>query len=385
VSNFDKKIKVSHFVGLGGIGGVQSNFLEFCKFLKKNNLLSNHRIYTLGKVDVEYQAKMQLKVFNILNLINFFKLIKDIVSSKVIFHSYNNLSSKKFRLLVFFLKPKKFIIHERGTIWNQNLSSKKSIKNTALKASFIIANSNATKNLLNLKFGIPKKKIQVIHNGIGIENDQTTKQTSQDNINVGFLGRIEFHKGLHILLEAAEILKDKNVSFLIGGDGPLRIKLEKKFSHCKKIKFLGRVEDVKNFFSRVDLLVVPSIREPFGNVIIEAGKYNTAVIATFIDGIPEILNKTNAGILIKPRVLIEKTESYENFPDTVINPETNSLEAPRQISKKELAKKISFFLENPKKLSSCGNNLRSIVEKEFSIEEYSKKFYRLYQIVFNEI
>ena len=43
------------------------------------------------------------------------------------------------------------------------------------------------------------------------------------------------------------------------------------------------------FLSKIDILVVPSIREPFGNVIVEAGFSGKAVIASKIDGIPEII------------------------------------------------------------------------------------------------
>ena len=82
-------IKVSHFVGLSGLGGVQRNFVEYINSQSDldNGLL--HKVYTLGKVDLQY--KILAEVYNVKNLKNLFSLVLDIVSKDNIVHFYNNL------------------------------------------------------------------------------------------------------------------------------------------------------------------------------------------------------------------------------------------------------------------------------------------------------
>ena len=63
---------------------------------------------------------------------------------------------------------------------------------------------------------------------------------------------------------------------------------------------MGRVKDPYDFLKQIDLLIVPSIREPFGNICIEAGLCKTPVLASNIDGIPEIIKHNFSGELITP-------------------------------------------------------------------------------------
>ena len=60
----EKKLEISHYVGLSGVGGVQRNFSEYMKLEIKDGNHNKHKIYTLGKVDTHYQ--LNKKIFNIL-------------------------------------------------------------------------------------------------------------------------------------------------------------------------------------------------------------------------------------------------------------------------------------------------------------------------------
>ena len=124
-------IKVSHFVGLSGIGGVQRNFFEYMGFAKDADI--THKVYTMGGVDEEYTASF--KTFNILNVINLLVFIRDIISSNTIVHFYNNLSSLKLLIFLFFLPTKKIVMHERGGVWNTPLSRSFVIRNIIKKVT----------------------------------------------------------------------------------------------------------------------------------------------------------------------------------------------------------------------------------------------------------
>ena len=78
----------------------------------------------------------------------------------------------------------------------------------------------------------------------------------------------------------------------------------------------------------MDIIVVPSIREPLGNTIIEAGYCKKPVIASNVDGIPEIINHGINGILIDPDKKISFNQIENDavpIPEVVINPKTQEL------------------------------------------------------------
>ena len=97
MKSFDRNsnIYVSHFVGLRGVGGVQSNFVEYINYVVKFKLNYGlkHKVYTLGEVDKQYN--LFINVLNIKKPRNFTSLILDIISKKTIVHFYNNLTSLK--------------------------------------------------------------------------------------------------------------------------------------------------------------------------------------------------------------------------------------------------------------------------------------------------
>ncbi len=78
------------------------------------------------------------------------------------------------------------------------------------------------------------------------------------------------------------------------------------------VRFLGYVDDIKDFFSKIDLLPVPSNHEPFGYINIEAGRYGIPVIGRRVGGIPEIVEDNKTGLLIAPRSPSQISESCKN-------------------------------------------------------------------------
>jgi len=290
MKSFDhnSNIYVSHFVGLKGVGGVQSNFVEYINYVVKFKLNYGlkHKVYTLGEVDKQYN--LFINVLNIKKPRNFISLILDIISKKTIVHFYNNLTSLKLTLLFSVLPVQKIVLHERGAIWNSVSSRGLFLRFVAWKSSLIIANSNATKVMLEKKFYIPYKKIRVLHNGIDISKCNKKKLINKPSsvFRVGFIGRLDSPKGVHVLIEAMHYLADYNIKLTIAGDGVLKEVLKKKAHGLDNVSFVGRIIDPYFFLNGLDLLVVPSIREPLGNVCLEAGLCKVPVLAANVDGLP---------------------------------------------------------------------------------------------------
>ena len=378
-NKLDSDVRVCHFVGLSGVGGVQRNFSEYMKLEIISGNEYKHTIYTLGRVDDQYQ--FSTNILNILELRNLVSLIFDLISKSKIVHFYNNLTSLKVAIFLFFIPVTNLIVHERGSAWN--LPSKRGfiLRFIVWKSNLILANSMATKTLVEKKFGISKNKIKVIHNGVNTSISFKKKSLeNEETFFIGFIGRLDTPKGIHVLISAMHNLKHENIKLIIAGDGPLRQELVNRVRNLKSVQFVGRVSDPYDFFNTISLLVVPSIREPLGNVCIEAGLYRVPVLASYIDGIPEIIDNYVSGELIKPTqsVLASDVANSIPVPEYVVNPIDHELIQPMQIDPSELADKILLLSKNPNKLSQYANKLHENIINCFSMESYRKNLNNVY-------
>jgi glycosyltransferase involved in cell wall biosynthesis len=104
---------------------------------------------------------------------------------------------------------------------------------------------------------------------------------------VGAYGRLCPQKGFDVLIEAMKHLNHNQVRLQIGGTGPDEAALKHQAQGCDTIQFLGRIDDVPQFLSQCDVIVIPSRWEPWGNVCLEARAAATPVIVTAVDGLPE--------------------------------------------------------------------------------------------------
>ena len=122
---------------------------------------------------------------------------------------------------------------------------------------------------------------------------------------VSFAGKLANFKGVDILLEAAKLYEEKKPETvtLIVGDGDERDKLhgQAEALGLKTVKFFGNVsqQELRKIYNIADVSLVPSRREPFGLVAIEAMACGAPVIATDQGGLPDFVNESVGG-LVKP-------------------------------------------------------------------------------------
>lgn len=158
-------------------------------------------------------------------------------------------------------------------------------------------------------------------------------------LRLGFVGRLHPDKGIDTLIEAMEILTKRScsVSVLIVGNNE---GLEYPMSGEARIAidFVGFTKDPRPFYQQMDVLVLPSLREGFPNVVLEAAAM----------GIPAIVSD-GTGVI-----------------DSVVNRETGLVFPVRNAS--ALADTIEFLLNNPEELIRMGRNARFRAEKFFDQE-----------------
>ncbi len=374
--------KIIHQVSLSAIGGIQKSFfLYFLYSLKKNDF--RHSIYSMNDLIDEFIVLKPYHYNLKKSFVTKFKFIYYLASDKYIIHFYNNLGSSNVNKLLKLFPHSNIIFHERGSAWNCKDSDENFYKINSSKARIIIANSNASKSMLVNRFGIASSKIEVIYNGFLSKNKNfTIKKSSRysKKLSIGFIGRFETFKGAHSFINVAKLIPEYD--FFIAGQGALKEELHKLAKNNSNVYFVGSVKQPLEFISKMDIIVVPSIREPFGNVIIEAGYCKKAVIATNIDGIPEIIKDGYSGILIDP----DKEMSLYHIPnDTLltpeftVNPKTQLLQKPKELDPIKISKAIKFLASDKGIRDFYGKNLNKEVKEKFTLENYYNKMEHIYQ------
>ncbi len=181
----------------------------------------------------------------------------------------------------------------------------------------VIVPSQALKTQIT-KFGyLDADKVRVIPIGIpetGSRPDEFEARRqlrekyklTDDSVVAVTSGRFVDQKGHVYLIEAApEIVKQQpNAVFLLLGDGPLEVQLREKITTLgmeKHFVFAGMLTDLTLELSGADLMIHPSIEEPFGIAILEGMRAGLPVVASEVGGIPEVVATGETAILVPPR------------------------------------------------------------------------------------
>lgn len=197
----------------------------------------------------------------------------------------------------------------------------------------------------NLELGVEegifaKNKATVVWNGStgGIDLDRFSIENrtewrneirnklgySKNDFIYGFVGRVTKDKGIDELLEAF-LNSAHNAKLLMVGEFENEQELNHDLlSNAKsnnQIKFVGAVNDVEKYFAAIDMLVLPSYREGFGNVVIESAAMGTPAIVSDIPGPRDAVIPNKTAILVPPN----NTMALENIFSTVSKETIKSL------------------------------------------------------------
>ncbi len=163
---------------------------------------------------------------------------------------------------------------------------------------------------------------------------------SENEFVLGYVGRLVNDKGINELVEAwREILKDKNnVKLLLVGPfenrDSIKIDVKDYILNENSIIFTDYVEDTSPYYSIMDAFILPSYREGFPTVVLEASSMDLPVITTRATGCSESIIENVTGILI-------------------------------DVNKDSIVKAINFFIENPLIRKKMGNMGREFVSSNF--------------------
>lgn len=122
---------------------------------------------------------------------------------------------------------------------------------------------------------------------------------------VAFVGRLAPQKGVSGLVRAAAQLRTPNVQTLLVGDGPDRQRLEQEIRAldlADRVQVTGFLahDRIPAVLANVDVLVMPSVYEELGSALVEAMRVGVPIVATRVDGIPDVIQHGETGILVTP-------------------------------------------------------------------------------------
>ncbi len=191
------------------------------------------------------------------------------------------------------------------------------VEKTALEmADAVIAVSEETKADVLRLFDVAPDKVSVIYNGIKIDQYQPTTETSAlkkygvdpSKPIVLFVGRITRQKGIiHLVNAIPQIDPAAQVVLLAGApDTPeIAAEMEASVAEVKKTRdnviWVQEMLDkpsVIQMYSHATVFCCPSIYEPFGIINLEAMACNTAIVASAVGGIKEVVVNGETGILV---------------------------------------------------------------------------------------
>lgn len=280
------------------------------------------------------------------------------------------------------------IAQNHGSIWT--ISPKKlALEKEHLKAiDGVIAVSEACRTMFHRKTGFDLKKITTIYNGVNFERLKAAPPAPHPSGKKVILTvcRLIAQKGVFSFLEAIPYVLDRrcDVIFWIVGGGPLKNELETlaaRLRISRYVKFWDRQVTLSRFYRTADVFVLTSLREAFGNVILEAGYFGKPCIASNVDGIPEALIHNETGILVEPTRPVKANSSRKKgrkLPEWVIDGKTKKFRKPLSVDPKQLAYSILTVLNHPKAAQKMGQKARERVIRHFNIERYQNDISKYY-------
>jgi glycosyltransferase involved in cell wall biosynthesis len=193
--------------------------------------------------------------------------------------------------------------------------------------------------------------LTVILNAVDLEKfhpDSASRAKAREDLNltsddqaIGIVGQLTPRKGQLPLIEAfALVLKQLPRAILIVVGAPL-FNRDEEYSRRltqtvhtlgfdERVLFLGARDDVAAITRAMDLVVVNSTNEPFGLVVLEGMACGTPVLATAVDGIPEIIKHGENGWLVAPG---DKTALVSAIVDLIKQPQLRAGLAARGCEK----------------------------------------------------
>jgi starch synthase len=254
---------------------------------------------------------------------------------------------------------------------------------TALEAADVViaVSAGMMRDVLAAYPALGPDRVRVVHNGIDTVQYSPDRGTGvlerlgvrPDQRSVVYVGRITRQKGLSYLLRAAhELPADVQLVLLAGApDTPeigaevqgLADELRERRGNVIWVREMLPKPEVIQVLSHATVFVCPSIYEPMGIVNLEAMACETAVVATAVGGIPEVVADGETGVLVP---LAQAADGIPTDPDRFV---------------RDLATAINELLADPAAATAMGRAGRQRAVSHFSWSAVAERTIEVYRSV----
>lgn len=365
-------------------GGAQENTLATVQGLSKRGyqvtLLTGPSFGNEGEI-LSQALEEGLEVVILPELVREVSFWKDLIAYQklrswlaqrhyAIIHTHTSKAGFLGRVSAYFSSPSSILIHTpHGHVFHSYFKPLKEKlflvleRLTARWTDCLIAlTERCRREHLELKVGIPEQWVTIpsgveekFFQDIGSREELLNSLgISPERKIIGFIGRLAPVKGAAYLIEALpEIFQEiPEAHCLIVGEGEEKLRLEKRVEEWElkhRVTFAGHQKNPAPYLSAFDVLVVPSLNEGMGRVIVEGGLLCKPVVGTNIGGIPDLIEPQETGLLVEPK-----------------NPS-------------QIAKAVMQLLQDPLRCKRLGMTLRAKVLNGFTADQMLDKIDSLYQ------
>lgn len=176
-------------------------------------------------------------------------------------------------------------------------------------AARVVTVSDALRGLL-LNLGVPADRVLTLRNGVDLDKFRPVERTAarkaagfvrQTLLAVGNLVDVKDHE---LMIRALPLVPATDL--VIVGEGPLRDRLlavAREMNVADRVRILPNVrqDQLVTYYAAADLSVLTSRHEGMPNVVLESLACGTPVVATPVEGVPELVNSDAAGLMVPER------------------------------------------------------------------------------------
>lgn len=311
-------MNIVHLNLSGGFGGIETLMRDIARISKHNNIF--YFLFEGGAIANEIEKTGNLVHYENDKGLSFEKSAKKFLhfcreqeADVIICHtgapiiryilSYTKKHYKKAKYLLYLHSNASFNIYPNKTkeIFNRYL-----IKKAHRSCDKAVAISQSVKDSFVKIYGFNPDKVKVVYNGINYDKFYTDRlNKAEDKLNIVYVGRILSAKGIHVLIGAINLCKNKeNIRLTIVGpdDNSYAEKMKERVSSLglnKIITFTGAKNNIPDILAKNDLFIHPAIcEEGFGITLAEAMAAYLPCIAFNKGAIPEIIDNNINGFIV---------------------------------------------------------------------------------------
>lgn len=391
-------VRVLHALKLHGIGGVERVFESYLEGTRDDRL-EHHVLVLGGRIHPYFRELVRRRAASV----HFLKYAGPLKLPKTpgflrTTHMTRTIDAVKPDILLVYnrfghtdilhaagraSRPPVCVHYEHGAGWGRHGPPR--VSDFLDLVDGTIAVCHAARRVLELKWGCSAAQSYTCHNGVRLAPPAGVVPKSLSAwrpLRLGLVGKLAWRKAPVVAVHTLARLKAAGRPFElhVAGEGPEFQNIQTvagQLNVASDLRMHGLIEGMEQFYSDMDILIHPSAHEALPTVCIEAGRFGCPVIATKVDGIPEIVEDGQSGCCMPatepPEYYSELGGSQVTDPEPVYDPETDRLVPLRFPNPDALAEAVLRITESEAKFRQMSARAHERAMSEFGLTAYIER------------